>query len=280
MELQGASTGGAHGEMLGSAPPARVVGVIRPMRLAQRFEFLRPSSGEILVFSPTATCAKLSQKGPTVLDFAFRLHSNSGHAQLFGAARSTAPRRADKETLHNGDIVVSRSTRRRREPGAHGRLALCGQDPPRLRSKIKAFIREEQAKSARLLGTRVSGNASSKTGICLRSTRAVGFFCDQILQVKSGPKTLRADRHRKRSRSVDGQGDSHTAGSRGEADEGARRSGQPAARQAKLQTLAQRGPRAQSIPTRSCRRQTSTRSSTSLAMCCNPIPRATIFTAS
>ena len=113
-----------------------------PHALAQRFDS-RPSSGEIFVFTPNGDLRKLPE-GATVLDFAFDIHSNLGCSCSGGKINGRAV--PIKETLHNGDIVEI-LTQKNQTPKADWLSAI---KTAKARSKIKAFIREEQAKSARL----------------------------------------------------------------------------------------------------------------------------------
>ena len=113
-----------------------------PHALAQRFDS-RPSSGEIFVFTPNGDLRKLPE-GATVLDFAFDIHSNLGCSCSGGKINGRAV--PIKETLHNGDIVEI-LTQKNQTPKADWLSAV---KTAKARSKIKAFIREEQAKSARL----------------------------------------------------------------------------------------------------------------------------------
>ena len=113
-----------------------------PHALAQRFDS-RPASGEIFVFTPNGDLRKLPE-GATVLDFAFDIHSNLGCSCSGGKINGRAV--PIKETLHNGDIVEI-LTQKNQTPKADWLSAV---KTAKARSKIKAFIREEQAKSARL----------------------------------------------------------------------------------------------------------------------------------
>ena len=113
-----------------------------PHALAKRFE-ARPASGEIFVFTPNGDLRKLPE-GATVLDFAFDIHSNLGCSCSGGKINGRAV--PIKEPLHNGDIVEI-LTQKNQTPKADW---LSVVKTAKARSRIKAFIREEQAKSARL----------------------------------------------------------------------------------------------------------------------------------
>jgi GTP pyrophosphokinase len=110
--------------------------------LAQRFD-KHPTSGEIFVFTPNGDLRKLPE-GATVLDFAFDIHSNLGCNCSGGKINGRAV--PIKEVLHNGDIVEI-LTQKNQMPKADW---LSFVKTTKARNKIKSFIREEQAKSARL----------------------------------------------------------------------------------------------------------------------------------
>jgi GTP pyrophosphokinase len=110
--------------------------------LAQRFD-KHPTSGEIFVFTPNGDLRKLPE-GTTVLDFAFDIHSNLGCNCSGGKINGRAV--PIKEVLHNGDIVEI-LTQKNQMPKADW---LSFVKTTKARNKIKSFIREEQAKSARL----------------------------------------------------------------------------------------------------------------------------------
>ena len=110
--------------------------------LAQRFD-AKPASGEIFVFTPNGDLRKLPE-GACVLDFAFDIHSNLG-AVCTGARvnNRTVPIR---EVLHNGDIVEI-LTQKNQTPKADW---LSFVTTSKAKNKIKAYLREEQAKHTRL----------------------------------------------------------------------------------------------------------------------------------
>ncbi len=110
--------------------------------LAQRFD-KHPTSGEIFVFTPNGDLRKLPE-GASVLDFAFDIHSNLGCNCSGGKINGRAV--PIKEVLHNGDIVEI-LTQKNQMPKADW---LSFVKTTKARNKIKSFIREEQAKSARL----------------------------------------------------------------------------------------------------------------------------------
>jgi len=110
--------------------------------LAQRFE-AQPATDEIFVFTPNGDLRKLPE-GSTLLDFAFDIHSNLGCSCSGGKVNNRAV--PIKEVLRNGDIVEV-LTQKNQTPKADW---LNFVKTAKARSRIKTFIREEQAKSARM----------------------------------------------------------------------------------------------------------------------------------
>ena len=110
--------------------------------IVQRFD-AKPTSGEIFVFTPTGDLRKLPE-GATVLDFAFDIHSNLG--SICSGARINHRNVSIREELRNGDIVEV-LTQKNQTPKSDWLNVV---KTTKAKSKIKAFIREEQAKSARL----------------------------------------------------------------------------------------------------------------------------------
>ncbi len=110
--------------------------------LAQRFD-AKPSSGEIFVFTPNGDIRKLPE-GATVLDFAFDIHTSLGSICVGGKVNNRAV--PIKETLHNGDICEV-LTRKDQTPKADW-LNICVTS--KAKSRIRAYLREEQMKHARM----------------------------------------------------------------------------------------------------------------------------------
>ncbi len=110
--------------------------------LAKRFD-ARPSSGEIFVFTPNGDIRKLPE-GATVLDFAFDIHTSLGAICVGGKVNNRAV--PIKELLHNGDICEV-LTRKDQTPKADW-LNICV--TAKAKSKIRAYLREEQMKHARM----------------------------------------------------------------------------------------------------------------------------------
>ena len=110
--------------------------------IAHRFE-AKPSEGEIFVFTPTGAIRKLPE-GATVLDFAFDIHTSLGAICTGGKVGGRVV--PIKEPLKNGDICEV-ITRKDQTPKADW-LTICVTQ--RARNKIRAYLREERAKHARL----------------------------------------------------------------------------------------------------------------------------------
>ena len=110
--------------------------------IAHRFE-AKPSAGEIFVFTPSGDIRKLPE-GATVLDFAFDIHTSLGGICVGGKIGSKVV--PIKEQLKNGDICEV-LTRKDQTPKADW-LNFC--ITQRARSKIRAYLREEQQKHARM----------------------------------------------------------------------------------------------------------------------------------
>ncbi len=110
--------------------------------LAQRFD-AKPASGEIFVFTPNGDLRKLPE-GATLLDFAFDIHTSLGCTCVGGKVNQRAV--SIREVLHNGDIVEI-LTQKNQTPKADW---LNGVTTTKARTKIKSFLREEQAKHTRM----------------------------------------------------------------------------------------------------------------------------------
>jgi GTP pyrophosphokinase len=110
--------------------------------IAHRFE-AKPSEGEIFVFTPTGDIRKLPE-GATVLDFAFDIHTSLGAICTGGKIGGRVV--PIKEPLNNGDICEI-ITRKDQTPKTDW-LTFCVTQ--RARNKIRAYLREERAKHARL----------------------------------------------------------------------------------------------------------------------------------
>ena len=114
----------------------------QPEALARRFD-ARPASGEVFVFTPTGDLRKLPE-GATLLDFAFDIHSGLGSTCVGGRVNNRAA--SIRDVLRNGDIVEIQ-TQKNQTPKADW---LGFVTTTKARNRIKAFLREEQAKHARM----------------------------------------------------------------------------------------------------------------------------------
>ncbi len=101
------------------------------------------SSGEIFVFTPTGDLRKLPE-GATVLDFAFHVHTNVGASCIGGKVNGRNV--SIKHALKNGDIVQV-LTSKNQKPKADWLNIV---HTTRAKNKIKAYMREEEAKAAAL----------------------------------------------------------------------------------------------------------------------------------
>ena len=110
--------------------------------IAERFD-AKPASGEIFVFTPNGDIRKLPE-GATVLDFAFDIHTNLGSTCSGGRVNGRAV--PIREQLKNGDIVEI-MTQKNQQPKSDWLNFVV---TTKARQRIKAFIREEQAKNAKL----------------------------------------------------------------------------------------------------------------------------------
>ena len=110
--------------------------------IAHRFE-AKPSEGEIFVFTPSGDIRKLPE-GATVLDFAFDIHTSLGAICTGGKIGGRVV--PIKEPLKNGDICEV-ITRKDQKPKADW-LSICVTQ--KARNKVRAFLREERQKHARL----------------------------------------------------------------------------------------------------------------------------------
>ena len=110
--------------------------------LAQNFD-AKPSSGEIFVFTPGGDLRKLPE-GATVLDFAFDIHTSLGLTCSGGKVNNRPA--AIRDLLHNGDIVEV-LTQKNQKPKADW---LGFVTTSKARTRIKASLREEHTKNARL----------------------------------------------------------------------------------------------------------------------------------
>lgn len=99
------------------------------------------SSGEIFVFTPDGDLRKLTE-GATVLDFAFSIHTNVGTGCIGGKVNGCNV--SIKHVLRNGDIVRILTSKNQKPKADWLNIVRT----TRARNKIKAYIREEEAKAA------------------------------------------------------------------------------------------------------------------------------------
>ena len=110
--------------------------------LAQRFD-AKPTSSEIFVFTPNGDIRKLPE-GATLLDFAFDIHTSLGSTCSGGKVNGRAV--PIREELHNGDIAEI-FTQKNQTPKADWLNFVV---TAKAKNKIKSFMREEQAKNAKI----------------------------------------------------------------------------------------------------------------------------------
>ena len=113
-----------------------------PQSLAMRFD-AKPTSGEIFVFTPNGDLRKLPE-GATLLDFAFDIHTGLGSTCMGGKVNNRPATLRD--VLHNGDIVAIQ-TQKNQCPKADWLSFVV---TAKARNKIKQFLREDEAKHARM----------------------------------------------------------------------------------------------------------------------------------
>ena len=153
--------------------------------IAHRFD-AKPSSGEIFVFTPSGDIRKLPE-GATVLDFAFDIHTSLGAICVGGKVGGRVV--PIKEQLHNGDICEV-LTRKDQTPKADW-LSICVTQ--KARTRIRAFLREEQQKHARL-GREELERKLKNWKLDIAIDEAVGYLC-KYYKVRRGIElyTLIAD---------------------------------------------------------------------------------------
>ena len=135
-------SGGAMGTEEWFAKLREIMETTQHQEIAQKFD-AKLSSGEIFVFTPNGDLRKLNE-GATVLDFAFDIHSNLGSSCIGGKVNHRNV--SFREVLRNGDIVEI-LTSKTQKPKAYW---LNFVTTSKARNKIKAYMREEQAKAASL----------------------------------------------------------------------------------------------------------------------------------
>ncbi len=98
---------------------------------------------EVFVFTPKGDIRKLPE-GATVLDFAFDIHTSVGSSCV--GAKIGERNVSIKEPLHNGDIITILTSKNQKPKADWLNVVVTS----KARSRIKAFLREEESKLARL----------------------------------------------------------------------------------------------------------------------------------
>jgi GTP pyrophosphokinase len=106
-------------------------------------EVATASMSEIFVFTPKGDLRKL-REGATLLDFAFEIHSDLGCTCTGG--RINQNNASIRERLHNGDIVEIHTSKNQKPKADWLKIVRT----TKARSRIKAFIREQEAAQANL----------------------------------------------------------------------------------------------------------------------------------
>ncbi len=111
--------------------------------LADNQDLLSISSKEVFVFTPNGDLRRLTE-GATVLDFAYDIHSNIGTRCV--GARVNNKNVSIREVLHNGDLVEILTSKNQKPKADWLNIVATS----KARTRIKVFLREEQAKEANL----------------------------------------------------------------------------------------------------------------------------------
>ena len=141
--------------------------------IAHRFDS-NSSTGEIFVFTPSGDIRKLPV-GATVLDFAFDIHTSLGAICVGGKVGGRVV--PIKEVLHNGDICEV-LTRKDQTPKADW-LSIC--ITSKARSRIRAYLREERMKHARL-GREELERKLKNWKLDITIDEAVAYLCKSLKQ--------------------------------------------------------------------------------------------------
>ncbi len=136
--------------------------------IAERFE-TTPAPKEIFVFTPNGDIRKLPE-GATLLDFAFDIHTNLGATCSGGRVNGRAV--SIREELHNGDIVEI-MTQKNQTPKTDWLNVVVSS---KARSRIKAFLREEKMKHAKM-GREELERKLKNWKIDKPIDEAVGYLC-------------------------------------------------------------------------------------------------------
>lgn len=150
---------------------------VRSEKAVPRKFDLQPASHEIMVFTPNGDLRKLPE-GSTLLDFAFDIHSNLGATCTGGKVNGRAV--SIREVLRNGDIVEV-ITQKSQKPKADWLQIVT---TSKAKSRIRAFIREEQAKNARM-GREELERKLKNWKFALTIDEAVAYLC-KALKLRTG----------------------------------------------------------------------------------------------
>ncbi len=144
--------------------------------IATRFD-AKITSEEVFVFTPTGDLRKLPE-GATILDFAFDIHSSLGSTCTGG--RVNGRNVSIREQLKNGDIVeILTSKNQRPKPDWLGFVATG-----KARNRIKAYLREAQAKAS-VLGREELERKMKNWKLAMPIDEAVTMLCKHF-KLKTG----------------------------------------------------------------------------------------------
>ncbi len=140
---------------------------------------IAPAEGpdEVFVFTPNGDLRKL-KAGATVLDFAFDIHSRIGSTCT--GARINDRIVSIREKLKNGDVVEIITSKNQRPKADWLHIVVTG----KARTRIKVFLREEQAKAASL-GRETLERKLKNWKIAIPIDDAVTLLCKRY-KVKTG----------------------------------------------------------------------------------------------
>ncbi len=144
--------------------------------IADRFDAM-PTSSEIFVFTPNGDIRKLP-KGATVLDFAFDIHTRVGSTCV--GAKINERSVPIRELLKSGDIVEVLTQKNQSPKSDWLNVAVTS----KARNRIKYYLREESAKSAKD-GKEELERRVKNWKLSISIDEAVAFLC-KYYKVKSG----------------------------------------------------------------------------------------------
>ncbi len=144
--------------------------------IADRFD-AKPTQSEIFIFTPNGDIRKLS-KGATVLDFAFDIHSRLGSTCV--GARINERTVPIREVLNSGDIVEIITQKNQCPKSDWLNIAITS----KARNRIKHYLREEAAKSAKD-GKEELERRIKNWKLSISIDEAVAFLC-KYYKLKTG----------------------------------------------------------------------------------------------